>query len=674
MSDQLAQLTLTNSFYLSNAMDVYEALHLVDQLVYANTDKHLNDLERQVFVGSWNNLTYEKIYPHNPEYVEKTVGYRLWQKLSDTLGEKVTKKRVKGALERLLKRQKHIFISYRGHPPDCDLADGLSGAMQLAGHVSFASNLDAIASLPSTGEQQQPDGADCTAIDLALKHCDCFVLLLSAQTAVSEMAVEQLQRLRQGRHEDDTDDPLLVVILVDCPQDLLLSHDLRHYLTDALVWRWQLGQAIQPLVHEIQQQLGIPLGTVYPPPVTLETLQFGPEVPAPTAPTDAAQPAALPFEANRPETCPEPISSPAYPLPAAEPEIPRGQVRLASAFYVDRVPYEAQCYEAIGRPGALIRLKAPRQMGKTSLMARILHQAREKGYQAIPISFQHADRAVFENLGSLLQWFCTKVARKLHLPPRLDEYWVDTYGSKDNCTTYFEDYLLPEIDSPLVLGLDEVDAVFQYPQIADDFFGLLRAWYEEASYGSDDSELWEKLRLVVVHSTEVYLPLDVNQSPFNVGLPIELLAFTASQVTDLAHRHGLDWTPQQVETLTTLVGGHPYLIRLALYSVVQNQITLSDLCQTAPTEAGIYGDHLRRHLWFLEQHPDLAQAYSAVLQALGPLSLDSECTFKLQSLGLVRLQGNGVVPSFNLYRHYFRDRLQAHPPKTSDPPLAASCL
>jgi serine/threonine-protein kinase len=82
---------------------------------------------------------------------------------------------------------------------------------------------------------------------------------------------------------------------------------------------------------------------------------------------------------------------------------------------------------------------------------------------------------------------------------RVDDFWTDTYGSKDNCDAYFEDCLLPETESPLVLGLDEVDRVFQYPVIADDFFGLLRAWYEEARHGDQGSELWEKLRLVVVH-------------------------------------------------------------------------------------------------------------------------------------------------------------------------------
>jgi hypothetical protein len=293
-------------------------------------------------------------------------------------------------------------------------------------------------------------------------------------------------------------------------------------------------------------------------------------------------------------------------------------------------------------------------MGKTSLMARILYQAKEQGYRTVPLSFQHADTAVFTNLNALLQWFCAKITRKLRLPHQIDDYWTDTFGSKDNCTAYFEDCLLSQTDEPLVLGLDEVDRVFQYPTIADDFFGLLRAWYEEASYGASDSDLWEKLRLVVVHSTEVYVPLNVNQSPFNVGLPIELLEFASEQVQDLTQRHGLNWNATQVEQLMSLVGGHPYLVRVALYHIATGQLTLDQLLEIAPTEAGLYGDHLRRHLWHLQQHPELGAAFTKVVSASEPVELDSVLAFKLHSIGLVKLQGNYVTPRFDLYRQYFR--------------------
>ena len=352
-------------------------------------------------------------------------------------------------------------------------------------------------------------------------------------------------------------------------------------------------------------------------------------------------------------------NQPAPPLPVAEPELPSGQVRLASAFYVERVPYETQCYKEILQPGSLIRIKAPRQMGKTSLMARILYQAREQGYRTVPLSLQHADTGIFTNLNQFLQWLCARITRKLRLPDQVDDYWTDTYGSKDNCTAYFEDYLLSAADEPLVLGLDEVDRVFQYPNISDDFFGLLRAWYEEAGYGDLNSDLWNKLRLVVVHSTEVYIPLNVNQSPFNVGLPIELSEFSSEQVWSLAQQHGLHWHSSQVEQLMRMVGGHPYLVRVALYHLAQQQLSLEKLLATAPTEAGIYGDHLRRHLWTLQQHPELAAAFAKVLIAKEPVELESVLAFKLHSMGLVQLRGNKVMPSFELYRQYFSDRVTA---------------
>ena len=42
-------------------MDADAALEFADCLVYAHNNKHLNDLERQVFIGSWQGKTYEDI-------------------------------------------------------------------------------------------------------------------------------------------------------------------------------------------------------------------------------------------------------------------------------------------------------------------------------------------------------------------------------------------------------------------------------------------------------------------------------------------------------------------------------------------------------------------------------------------------------------------------------------
>jgi AAA-like domain/TIR domain len=677
-------------------MNIQQALEFIENSVYIKTGKYLNDLERQVFIGTWQGQTYEQIYPLNPEYVEKDVGYKLWQKLSSVLGEKVTKKNVRGAVERSSARQemrsaehlkqpshteprngknhgKRVFISYCNQEPDLSLALELAEGINATGHQVFAANIGAV----------YPDRESAknwlSQIDFQLEQCEYFLLLLSGETAVSEIVMEELRKIKEVRYRRQNLSPFVLPIRVNYPASIRLNHDLRNYINDTRQREWQSPADTALLLQEINKML-------------LETVAAeGKAQPAGTARTDTEDDISagftvnfnlLPAENFSPKSAAKtvtisrtlPLSNP--PSPAAEPDIPQGQVRLDSAFYVDRVPWEAQCYKEILQPGTLIRIKAPRQMGKTSLMARIIYQAKEQGYRTVPLSFQHADAASFANLNELLRWFCTKITRKLRLPHQIDDYWTDTYGSKDNCTAYFEDCLLSGNNAPLVLGLDEVDRVFQYPKIADDFFGLLRAWYEEAGYGDSDSELWAKLRLVVVHSTEVYIPLNVNQSPFNVGLPIELSEFSAEQVADLARRHGLNWQINMVERLMNIVGGHPYLVRVALYHIAQElalfkrtfsgsakeqkdlEKSLDRLLELAPTEAGIYGDHLRRHLWNLQEHQELAAAFSRVVAANEPVELESVLAFKLHSLGLVQLRGNEVTVRFELYRQYFGDRLK----------------
>jgi hypothetical protein len=350
---------------------------------------------------------------------------------------------------------------------------------------------------------------------------------------------------------------------------------------------------------------------------------------------------------------------------------PGGQEPIESGLYVERPPTETHCYETIAKPGALIRIKAPRQMGKSSLMLRILDYARRQGDRAVALNFQLIDRESISSLDRFLQWFCNSIAwelnselhPELHLEDRLGDYWKGALGSKNKCTNYFQRYLLPTIQVPLTLCLDEVDEVFQYPTIATDFLGMLRAWHEEAKI----KPIWKNLRLVIVHSKEVYIPLNINQSPFNVGVPIELPQLTPPQVTDLVGRHGLDWTEAEVAQLMGMVGGHPYLVRAALYGIARGEVDLGQVLAGAPTEGGLYGEHLRRHWLNLEGDERLREALAQVIAGDRPVAVHTSEAFRLTSMGLVQFRGNEVVPTCDLYRRYFRtkllpDRLPDRPP------------
>ncbi|MEQ9372044.1 MAG: AAA-like domain-containing protein [Coleofasciculus chthonoplastes F3-SA18-01] len=354
-----------------------------------------------------------------------------------------------------------------------------------------------------------------------------------------------------------------------------------------------------------------------------------------------------------------------YPLPSASPKqqstelcqtTPEAPAALTPDRYVERSPLETICAKTLSQPGALIRIKAPSLMGKTFLVTRVLAQLATQGYRTASVSLNLADSSKhFTNLDKFLRWLCINLTHELHLPNQLDEYWDEDYmGSKVSCTTYFEDYLLAQANTPLVLCFDDVDLLFPHPEVYEDFFGLMRSWYEKTR----SRQRWKKLRLIIVHSTDVYIRLNINQSPFNVGLPIELSDFTPEQVQTFAQYHELEPDMSLIQPLMQMVGGHPYLLEQA-FAHLKNypEITLEQLLVEAPTEAGIYASHLRENWLHLRSHPELATAFKQVVTATIPIQLEPISAYQLQSLGLIKLSGNQIEPHCNLYRLYFHQYL-----------------
>jgi len=515
-----------------------------------------------------------------------------------------------------------VFISYRDKSPDSVLAKQIYHYLNENQHSVFMA-----------GESLKLGESWSQRISSELKQCDYFILLLSPTSATSEMVTEEVKHVKTLREQSQNNGPVILPIRVDFSLDNPLNYELRGYLQEIQQREWTSDEGTSDLLKEIH-----------------DIISVGQQ-------NKADQSARASSSNSNLSGYRDSIDRP--PLPVAEIELyrePSGAVPLTSGLYVERPPIERDCYQEVMQPGALIRIKAPRQMGKTSLMARILRHAKDEGCEAIPLSFQRADSHLFTDLDKLLHWFCTQIGRRLNQVKCLEEYWTG-YGSKDKCNAYFEECLLENIDRPLVIGLDEIDRVFPHREVADDFFALLRSWYESARYGDFSSELWEKLRLVIVYSTEVYVPLDINQSPFNVGKNVDLPEFHDDQIKDLGQRYNLTCSSDFINQFMQLVGGHPYLTRKAFYHLGRNDVTFEELMNTASTEAGIYSDHLRRHLLNLENYPELAGALYQVVTRSKPVDLDAESAYKLESMGLVRLKCNEATPSCDVYRQYFRDHL-----------------
>ena len=306
----------------------------------------------------------------------------------------------------------------------------------------------------------------------------------------------------------------------------------------------------------------------------------------------------------------------------------------------------------------MIRLKAPSKMGKSSLLLRIIAQAQIANYQTVQIDFKEIDHSILKNLDKLLRWLCTVISRQLFLKPMLNEYWGEETGSKMNCSVYLENYILSYLEQPLVLSFCDLHYIFAYPEIASNLLSLLRFWHEKAQ----QSDIWQKLRLILVHSTEIYIPLRFNESPFNIGLPLTIPEFTLPQIQELAERHRLNWKNdegvQKIKTLMNLVGGHPYLVRLAFYYICWREMSLETIIAEASSQTGIYREHLQNYVVLLQEYPELLSAWLKVVTSSEPVQLETITVYHLESLGLIKIVENGVVPRCDLYRQFFQRQLE----------------
>lgn len=138
-------------------------------------------------------------------------------------------------------------------------------------------------------------------IDRELEQCDYFLLLLSPQSATSEMVTEEVRRAKELRDTRQPAKPGILPVRVNFPISSPLNYDLRGYLNRIQQREWKSAADTPKILQEVlsilaEEQMPEPLDA----PASTEMLIDRPDQP---------------------------------PVPVAEPELPGGQVDLASLFY-----------------------------------------------------------------------------------------------------------------------------------------------------------------------------------------------------------------------------------------------------------------------------------------------------------------------------------------------------
>ena len=311
------------------------------------------------------------------------------------------------------------------------------------------------------------------------------------------------------------------------------------------------------------------------------------------------------------------IREPAVPSPAvsatlAEGLVVGGALPCASPFYGVR-PGDAQAFHALSEPGATVLIKGPRQVGKSSLLARALRNCRDADMFVLHTDWQNLSHKALESEEAFYQSLAYKLADQANLDADPTSVYRPSGTPGGNFDRFVGRLLVPAAEKPIVWAIDEADRIFSC-DFRDDVFGKLRAWHNDRAL--DPAGPWAQFSLILSYSTEAHLFItNLNQSPFNVGTHVSLTDFTPEQTADLHERYGSPFgSGDALERLQGLVGGHPYLTSRAFYEAKRNGLTLDRLEETADQADGVFADHLEHLRFVLGLAPTLAAAVRAHLR------------------------------------------------------------
>lgn len=505
-----------------------------------------------------------------------------------------------------------VFISYRHVSPDQKIAHHIANYLNERKHHVFV-------------DTQMLVGTKWVdEIERQIKNSDFFVVLLSKESIRSDMVRREVKLAHELLEKHLTILPIRVAFSGELPYDLGAYLDPIQYST------WEEGTSYESVTEDISAAIESSV-----------TLPGGSR-------TDGEE-----ISASGVQELFNATEGTGAPLPQADPrliphlELDTGTIRLDSSFYVKRKA-DDELNKQILRNGTTTVVKGPRQMGKSSLLARAYANAKKQKLKVFYLDFQSIDKRFLESLESLLQYIARKLAKTFKTSIKPDDDWDELLGAKDNLSDFIENAILSESDTQTLFLFDETDRVFNF-SYRDDFFSTIRYWHNLRA----TNETWNGLNLVIAHSTEPSLWIqDINQSPFNVGEKIRLDDFSLEQISGLNSKHGSVLKSEtEIRELIQLVIGHPYLVRQALYSLVKNGWTVSQLRKVSTDETGPFGDHLRRYVWLLQKDKDLRNALKKILKN----DVCEETHFqRLWAAGLIKGDSrNTAHMRCQLYKDYF---------------------